>query len=284
MQRIVSKFLNVFLRFIGYKILINNYYNNSNYKFIVHKSQANVKSLNLNIGAGEYKISGFKSLDYYTEYYFLKKKNFKLEYINYDIRNDDIPFDNNTIDNIYVSHVIEHIEEKYVERFIAESYRVLKKNGVMRISCPDAKFLYNISQFENDYWEWRHKNFKDQNKYITDWSTIENYDFLIRELSTPRGRSYKFKKENYIKDYNEIKKLSFKELKKILPDNLSFRETYPGDHISIWDFDTLRNIGLSKGFSFIIESKYRGSISKIMQGPEFDITFPHMSLYVDFKK
>jgi len=40
----------------------------------------------------------------------------------------------------------------------------------------------------------------------------------------------------------------------------------------------------ANGFSFVVESKYRGSISKVMQGPEFDLTYPQMSLYVDFKK
>lgn len=284
MKILISKLLNFIIRNLGYKIFINDNFNNSNYKFVVQNHKNIINGLNLNIGAGEYQINGFKSLDYYTDYYFKEKINFKSEYIQYDIRNDKIPYNSNTVDNIYVSHVIEHIEYEYVEKFISEAFRVLKKNGTLRISCPDGKFLYNVSQFENEYWNWRYKNFKDLSRYNTDWSKIENFDFLLRELSTPKGKFYKYKNKNYIRDFRELKKLKFNEIKKMLSNDLYFRESFPGDHISIWDFETLKKIGITNGFSFVVESKYRGSISKVMQGPEFDLTYPQMSLYVDFKK
>ena len=48
---------------------------------------------------------------------------------------------------------MEHLEDIYIKSF-KESFRVLKKWG-LRISVPDAKFLFNVSLFDNAYWTWR---------------------------------------------------------------------------------------------------------------------------------
>ena len=71
------------------------------------------------------------------------------------MRKDSLPYADESVDNIYCSHVIEHIENQYVDKFIMESYRVLKKGGGLRIACPDAEFLFEVSSFVNDYWNWR---------------------------------------------------------------------------------------------------------------------------------
>ena len=54
-----------------------------------------------------------------------------------------MPFEDDSVDTIYCSHVIEHIETEYVEMFFKESFRVLKLGGVLRIVCPDVEYLYN---------------------------------------------------------------------------------------------------------------------------------------------
>ena len=78
----------------------------------------------------------------------LTKNKFLEERVEYDLRKDDLPFKNNIIDNIYASHILEHIEDIYVIKFLKESFRVLKPSGVLRIVCPDAKFLFNVSSFK----------------------------------------------------------------------------------------------------------------------------------------
>ena len=98
------------------------------------------KLVNLNIGAGSYVIPEFKSLDFYSPHYYKNKKKFLKDRVEYDIRKDKIPFTNSSIDNIYISHVIEHLEDEFVCKFLRESYRVLK-DCVLRIACPDAKYL-----------------------------------------------------------------------------------------------------------------------------------------------
>lgn len=95
--------------------------------------------LNLNIGCGNYEIKGFVSVDYFTEHYYRKNK---FRRVHYDMRNDDLPFSDASVDTIYCSHVIEHIERRYVRRFFIEALRCLKPGGTLRIACPNAAFLY----------------------------------------------------------------------------------------------------------------------------------------------
>jgi SAM-dependent methyltransferase len=48
-----------------------------------------------------------------------------------------IPFPDASVDLVYHSHVIEHIDRQHVEGFLAEIYRVLKPGGLHRIVAPD---------------------------------------------------------------------------------------------------------------------------------------------------
>ena len=38
-----------------------------------------------------------------------------------------LPFENNSVDNIYISHVIEHIENEHIQNLFIECFRVLKE-------------------------------------------------------------------------------------------------------------------------------------------------------------
>jgi predicted SAM-dependent methyltransferase len=236
-------------------------------------------TLNLNIGCGAYEIPGFLSLDIPSSRYSRIKKDFY-----YDIRNDSLPFKNSCIKNIYISHVIEHIEVKYVKKFLFEAHRVLKKNGVLRISTPDAAFLYNVSKFSNAYWNSRRREILEGTKYNYDSTKkLSQFDFLIRELVTPKFRFHKAP-SNYKQDLVSFKRDSYQNFIKKCELGLYWREDYAGDHISIWDFERLKKLGQSAKFSFILNSKYRGSVSLEMQNKLFDRTHPKMSLYVEMIK
>lgn len=273
---LISKFMKkIFLKY-GYELEINL----SKKKILNQNDQ-----LNLNIGAGQYVINNFKSLDFYSEHYYPNKKKFNKERVEYDIRQDNVPYEDNSVDNIYCSHVIEHIEEEYVIKLIKECFRVLKPSGVLRISCPDGKFLFNVSSFSNNYWNWRAQgSFSNKQRFTTDWNSIDQYDYLIRELSTPNCRFYNFKIKNNLPNNEELKKLSYKELKEMLVEGLAFRKNNPGDHINIHDYDSLYEKGIKHGFKKVIDSKKNGSISISMQGDEFDRSAPLMSLYVEMVK
>ncbi|MCM3261597.1 hypothetical protein M3664_27765 [Paenibacillus lautus] len=72
----------------------------------------------------------------------------KSDYLNVDMRQLDgvdivadvsrLPFENGSIDEIYLSHVIEHFSEQDMEMFILPYwYSLLKNKGTIRIICPN---------------------------------------------------------------------------------------------------------------------------------------------------
>jgi len=237
---------------------------------------------NLNIGCGNYIIEGFANLDSFNVYYHcVGKKNFA----EYDLRKSRIPYGNGVVDNIYISHVIEHVEEEFVCGFIQDSYRVLKPSGVLRICCPDAEFLFKVSKFQNDFWAWRKEWFRLQKSPLSENAvTPEQMDFFIREISTPRSRFYMYRDPNQVYSGKDVEDLSYEEALRQLTDRITFRQDYPGDHISGWDFERLHRMGKQAGFRHILRSKPGGSVSLAMQGTDMDLTHPQMTLYVDMVK
>ena len=55
--------------------------------------------------------------------------------------NKGIPFENNSVDAVYHSHLLEHIDRSKVKDFLREVLRVLKPKGVQRIVVPNLYFL-----------------------------------------------------------------------------------------------------------------------------------------------
>jgi predicted SAM-dependent methyltransferase len=78
-------------------------------------------------------------------------KNIKDDYINIDAFYDDInvfkydifnlPYDNESIDEILTEHLIEHIKFKDEEKFWNECSRLLKPGGVLICETPDLEWL-----------------------------------------------------------------------------------------------------------------------------------------------
>jgi len=278
-------FLKQILKFVFYNTLNlinkNNYFNISIQK-INKKTFANENydkhKLNLNIGSGGYSIDGFKDLDFVSDRYEkVRTKNF----IPYDIRKDNIPFKNNSVDNIFCSHVIEHIEENYTVKFFEECSRVLKDNGILRVTCPDSKFLHRMLINDKRFWI--------QKRYINwflsrgvKFEEVDEIDCFIREISTAKLRI--FSKENNI--YHDFVKNNINDYESIINflskgNNLDTKDI--GNHIASYDFNKIKKIS-SRYFSKVIESRFRASVSNDMRSKSFDNTCPEMSMYIDLIK
>ena len=54
-----------------------------------------------------------------------------------------IPLETNSVDCVYTSHMLEHISRDGALVFLSEALRVLKTNGVLRISVPDLQIVIN---------------------------------------------------------------------------------------------------------------------------------------------
>ena len=89
--------------------------------------------MKLHIG-GEEKKEGWKILN------IQKKEN--VDYIG-DIT-DLSQFEENSIEEIYASHVVEHVAQKDVEKTLKGIHRILKDNGKFYVSVPDMDLLCKI--------------------------------------------------------------------------------------------------------------------------------------------
>ncbi len=89
--------------------------------------------MKLHIG-GEQKKEGWKILN-------IQKKN-GVDFIG-DI-SDLSQFSENSVEEIYASHVVEHVEQSKIESTFKGIYRVLKDNGKFYISVPDMEVLCRI--------------------------------------------------------------------------------------------------------------------------------------------
>ena len=54
-----------------------------------------------------------------------------------------IPEKDNSIDVVYLSHVLEHLDTTEIPLLFKEVLRIMKPNGILRISVPDIRILVN---------------------------------------------------------------------------------------------------------------------------------------------
>ena len=52
-----------------------------------------------------------------------------------------IPFDDDTVDVVYHSHVLEHLDRDVARKFLLEVKRVLRPGGIHRIVVPDFEYI-----------------------------------------------------------------------------------------------------------------------------------------------
>tara|TARA_B100001540_G_C15786391_1_gene633418 strand:+ start:933 stop:1781 length:849 start_codon:yes stop_codon:yes gene_type:complete len=237
----------------------------------------------LNVGAGKFNHKFWTNVDYGSEQY-AKIQN---EFVELNLmKKPKFPFDDNSIELIYTSHTIEHITDESVINFIKESQRILKKGGVLRITCPDSNLLLNSVKFKvKGFWNWRMEWFL--NKFEINSNDIELEDFLIRELSTARCRFF----EN---SNDPLHPLEVREKMEVLEDNdflqwivekNSFDDKFANYHINYWNFEKLKKMCIEAGFSNIYHSGFGQSLSPPLTNTKlFDNTHPKMSLYFEARK
>jgi autotransporter strand-loop-strand O-heptosyltransferase len=98
----------------------------------------------LNLGSGPLPLQGYTNID--------------LDYssadINMNVLNLDQKFGDETVDEIYSSHLLEHISNKDIPIALSKWYGTLKKNGKLHILIPDLKWCMEnwINSPEDEKW------------------------------------------------------------------------------------------------------------------------------------
>lgn len=164
-----------------------------------------------------------------------------------------IPLDENTVSYIYGSHVFEHMSIWVTDEVFAESCRVLKPGGVMRLILPDAE------------------------RSIREYAA-GNKNFLLfsrrKERAARKGMDYTLfecMKEDFLSRASQLDLLGRRSLA----------------HQNAWDYETIERDLLKAGFSQVSRSGFQQSTVREFS---FEGAFPseanedYRSLYVEAVK
>lgn len=148
---------------------------------------------------------------------------------NFNIITDELPVEDGSVEEFYMSHVIEHIPIPCVESVITKMYNKLKEGGKLRILCPDLEFI--LTAYLNK-----------------DHSVFNNNDYhlgTVPEYYTKLGIGGKVICQfitGTVGDVNDSYLFTARE-------NGEYLCTY--SHIGGWDYEMLSNLLKIVGFSKI---------------------------------
>lgn len=117
---------------------------------------------------------------------------FHPDWINLDVSSSDprvlvvdinkgLPFSSESINVCYSSHVLEHLERDKARNLIAECFRVMKHQGVIRLVIPDLEML--AREYLSALEDISSGNTEREKDY--DWIMLELYDQTVR--NSPGG-------------------------------------------------------------------------------------------------
>lgn len=163
-----------------------------------------------------------------------------------------LPFNSDSVDYIYTSHFLEHLKKFEAERLLEECFRILKKNGVLRVVVPDLELiLKRYLERDKDFFVNSLGLKENRNSH-----TIPLADILVG-MFYPESYQYKFTGLNKIKTF------------------------FVRPHLWMYDCESLTNLLKKSGFKTTEKKSFReGNV------PDLDVLdiFPEISLYIEAVK
>lgn len=123
----------------------------------------------LNLGCGSHYHPDWTNVDIHSN---------NKDVIDCDLKKG-IPFEDNSFDVVYHSHLLEHFPKSYAPLFLSECFRILKLGGMIRIAVPDLEqiarnyLIFLDKSLNGDEESWR--------KY--EWTLLELFDQMVRNVS-----------------------------------------------------------------------------------------------------
>jgi len=130
----------------------------------MNKNEVLNNKIKLNIGCGE---------DYKIGYIGIDRAKFN-EHVNIicDLDKNILPYKNNSVDECFISHVLEHLERP--ELLIHEMKRILKKGGLLHIVVPHYSHPNSHVCVHKNYWCINNKILFDGNYHeFGKWGSLE---------------------------------------------------------------------------------------------------------------
>ena len=239
-----------------------------------------------NVGAGAWSHPFWSNIDLPAQSEAFAK--IQAPCIFHDLTSDDpLPISSGVADAIYTSHVVEHLPEEAVSRFMREAHRALGSNGVLRISTgPDSDTDWAaMLRGDANWWFWfQDQSWLDSIAHLPPMSVADAWLFSVATARSSYSKAPSDHKyapgeiDRLVQRYREEPQL----LLDIVTNGIVFDKNFPGNHISWWNAEKLtRHLHLA-GFTKIVKSGYGQSAVPAMRDLRyFDQTYPQISVYVE---
>lgn len=155
--------------------------------------------ISLNIGCGESKLDGFVNIDCV--------KNFNVDPdLILDVTKEDLPYENNSVSEIWMIHALEHVEMYKWNKILPEFLRVLEPNGILILSYPEfgecSKRFLNDSGGKRNFWR---ATLYGRQLYPSDYHVIPMHSPEIKEILEIAGfYRIKWQPESEVEPFNTI--------------------------------------------------------------------------------
>lgn len=130
----------------------------------------------LNLGCGQKYHKEWVNIDFVSNSEYVKQHNLL----------DGIPLEDNEVAVVYHSHVLEHFSKDDGFRFMKECFRVLKKNGIIRIAVPDLETI--AKEYLRNLQLALEGNVEAKHNY--EWIKLELLDQTVRNESGGDMKNY----------------------------------------------------------------------------------------------
>lgn len=248
-----------------------------------------------NIGAGDFFHPYWTNVDFKSEWYKANEKT-SLSGIHFDLMSlGPLPIDSESAELVYSSHTVEHITDQAAQNMFNQAYRILKRNGIFRVTTPNINLEYRACM-ENDksyfYWIDNYSQKKEMERIKINMpmnkAPIEQI-FLYHFAGNVSTLAIEGAKE----------RISTEEFKRIFSTmsmedalnyctskvDLNVHAKNPGNHINWWNPEKMTRMMKQAGFKNIFISGYGQSFAPPMRNTSlFDSTHPKISLYMEAVK
>lgn len=231
------------------------------------------------VGGGDHFYgSDWHNIEYVTKGYSDKYKTLPA---NIDISLDlsaspKFPIADNSLEALYTSHVIEHLENQHIQNVFNNAYRTLKPGGYFRISCPDIDlYLRALKDNDLEFFHYRHVNYYKEVGINNSISGLF-LDVFTRQIDKKMSRE-------------QILDLIEKKGEEAALDHLILNEvydpTYSHFHINWFSFNKIQRMLVESGFKTVYKSgKGQSFYPKLRNLNVFDAGDPKISLFVEARK
>ena len=202
-----------------------------------------------------------------------------------DFRKEPLPFENNSLDAVHSSHVIEHISQEAGLQIFQEIYRCLKSGGCCRLSTPDMDLL--LDRYKLGDWRFflQANGISILNRILKGDLFPESlliHNSLVGWFASYSGRCDTaggpiVDKQLVEEKLNSLSKYEFRDWCVSL---LEPNRTYA--HIHLYDYEELETALKTVGFQNIRKVAYGESACPAMIDPPIDrLAHKTYSLYVE---